>query len=145
MPSPRRSRRPTRGSSSGFTLIEVLTVCAVVVVLAALALPAMESQLRRGKRNDAVAALTRVQQAQDSYQYQNGHYAAQLQLLGLSERSPQGLYTLQITAAGVDNYSATAAALAGSSQAKDGVCSALKLRVTPGGAEYGPDSACWNR
>jgi len=145
MPSHRQSCRPTLVSLGGYTLIEVMTVCAVVVVLAALALPAMDSQLRRGKRNDAITALTRVQQAQDSYQYQNGHYAAELQLLGLSSSSQQGQYTLQITDVSPDGYRATATALAGSSQAKDGACSTLKLSVSPGGAEYGPDSACWNR
>ena len=142
---PRQPCRPALASSGGFTLIEVLTVCAVVVVLATLALPAMDSQLRRGKRNDAIMALTRVQQAQDSYQYQNGHYAAELQLLGLPGLSQQGLYTLRITDVSPDGYAATATALDGSSQAKDGACSTLKLRVAAGGAEYGPDSSCWNR
>lgn len=145
MPSQRPSCRPPVGPLGGYTLIEVMTVCAVVAVLAALALPALDAQLRRGKRIDAITALTRVQQAQDSYHYQNGHYAAELPLLGLPERSQQGLYTLKITAASADNYSATATALAASSQAKDGICASLKLTVTPGGAEYGPDSACWNR
>ena len=122
-----------------------MTVCAVVAILAALALPALDGQLRRGKRNDAITALTRVQQAQDSYFYQNGHYAAALQLLGLAGRSQQGQYALQVGDVTSDGYRATATALADTNQAKDGACTVLTLTVSSSGAEYGPNSSCWNR
>lgn len=145
MPSHRQPRRSYSATLAGFTLIEVMTVCAIVAILAALALPAMNSQLRRGKRSDAITALTRIQQAQNSYQYQNGHYATELQLLGLPSSSQQGRYMLKITDAGLDGYLATATAVPGSSQAEDGACASLKLTVSPSGAEYGPDSSCWNR
>lgn len=139
------SHRQSGPGQSGFTLIEVMLVCVVVAILAALALPAMDSQLRRSKRSDAITALKRVQQAQDNYLYQNGHYAGELQLLGLTKLSQQAQYTLSIVDLDPNGYTATATAVAGSSQAKDGACASLKLTVSQGGAEYGPNASCWNR
>jgi type IV pilus assembly protein PilE len=144
-PLPRQPYGPSQRSRRGYTLIEVMTVCAVVAILAALALPSLNSQLRRGKRADAITSLKRVQQAQDSYMYQNGHYADRLQLLGLASRSPQEQYALAISNVRPDGYDATATALPGTSQAKDGPCSTLKLTVSSSGAEYGPGSVCWNQ
>lgn len=133
--------RPNRG----FTLVEVATVCVIVAIIAAIALPSFNSYLRRGKRHDAITALTRLQQAQSSYQYQNGRYAGDLAALGLPAHSLEGLYSLQINSSGADGYSATATAAPGSAQAKDGDCSALRLTVSPSGTDYGPRASCWNR
>jgi type IV pilus assembly protein PilE len=141
--------RPCRHRSChrqrAFTLIEVMTVCAIAAVLALIGFYAFDGQVRRGKRQDAISALTRLQQAQDSYHYQNGMYAPQLQLLGLPGNSPQDLYALSISETAPGRYSATAAARPGSSQAKDGECSTLSLSVSLAGAEYGPKPRCWNR
>lgn len=145
MSRPHQSSGSSCRSQRGYTLIEVMTVCAVVAILAALALPSLNSQLRRGKRADAITALKRVQQAQDSYMYNNGRYADALQLLGLPSHSPQDQYALAIIDVRSDGYGATASALPGTSQAKDGICSTLKLTVSPSGAEYGPESGCWNQ
>jgi len=131
--------------SHGFTLVEVATVCVIAAIVAAIALPSFNSYLRRGKRHDAITALTRLQQAQSSYQYQNGRYAADLAALGLPGHSLEGLYSLQISSSGADGYSAAATAAPGSGQAKDGDCSALRLTVSPSGTDYGPKASCWNR
>jgi type IV pilus assembly protein PilE len=144
-PLSRQPYDPSQRSRRGYTLIEVMTVCAVVAILAALALPSLNSYLRRGKRADAITALKRVQQAQDSYLYQNGHYADKLQLLGLSSRSPQDQYALAIIEIRPDGYAATATAMPATSQAKDGICSTLTLTVSSSGAEYGPEPGCWNQ
>ncbi|MBT9456391.1 MAG: type IV pilin protein [Burkholderiaceae bacterium] len=146
MPTPVLAHRlqPSR-PSRGFTLVEVATVCVIVAIIAAIALPSFNSYLMRGKRHDAITALTRLQQAQSSYQYQNGRYAADLVALGLPAHSLEGLYSLQIGSSGVDGYSATATATPDSGQAKDGDCSALRLTVSPSGTDYGPSASCWNR
>lgn len=145
MTRPHQTYGPHSRPRCGYTLIEVMTVCAVVAILAALALPSLNSQLRRGKRSDAITALKHVQQAQSNYLYQNGRYADAMQLLGLPSRSAQEQYALEIADVSPEGFSATATALPGTSQTKDGACSILKLTVSSSGAEYGPESACWNQ
>ncbi len=48
--------------SSGFTLIEVMIVVAIVAILSAIALPSYTEYIRRGHRADARAGLLQAQQ-----------------------------------------------------------------------------------
>nr|WP_316640386.1 type IV pilin protein [uncultured Roseateles sp.] len=139
------SRTPPARPSRGFTLVEMATVCVVAAILAAIALPSFSSYMRRGKRHDAITALTRLQQAQSSFQYQNGRYASDLVALGLPPHSLEGLYSLKLNSSSIDGYSASASAAPGSGQDKDGDCSTLRLTVSPSGTDYGPKASCWNR
>jgi type IV pilus assembly protein PilE len=130
----------------GFTLVELCVVLAVAGLLATAAWPSYRSQLQRGYRADAVAALTRVQLAQESYRLHHGVYAAQLNVLvgAATPTSGQGLYDIELTG-GVDRYEAHARARAGSAVASDSTCAVLQLQVRDGLAEYAPSARCWNR
>jgi type IV pilus assembly protein PilE len=131
-------------SVRGFTLIEVLIVCAIVGVLAAVALPSLRGHDHRAGRLDGVEALTRVQQAQEQYRSAHGLYAGQLSaLIGTSPRSPQGRYEISLDLNGGEAYLATARALG--PQAEDPGCSALTLQVKQGFAQVGPHPGCWLR
>jgi type IV pilus assembly protein PilE len=128
----------------GFTLIEVLIVCAILGVLATVALPRMRGHDYRAGRLDGVDALTRVQQAQEQYRSANGLYAADLSvLIGTSRRSPQGRYEISLAVNGGDTYLATAKALG--PQADDPGCASLTLQVKQGFAQVGPHAGCWLR
>jgi type IV pilus assembly protein PilE len=131
----------------GFTLVELCVVLAVAGVLATVAWPAFQSQLQRGRRADAVAALLRLQLAQESYRAQHGLYASQLGVLAgaAMSRSSEGLYDIQLLAAGGDRYEARATARAGSVMATDTGCTVLSLQVRDGLADFAPSSRCWNR
>jgi type IV pilus assembly protein PilE len=127
-----------------FTLIECAVVCAAVAVLAAIAMPAWQGHQLRAARIDAVAALTRVQAAQEQYRSLHGLYASELSALqGVSPTSPQGRYTLALAGTGAESYRATANARG--AQARDTECAALTLDVALGFPTTGPSSACWNR
>ncbi|HMO47097.1 MAG TPA: type IV pilin protein [Rubrivivax sp.] len=129
----------------GFTVVELCVVLAVAGLLAAAAWPSFHAQLQRGRRADAVAALLRVQQAQESHRAHHGLYAAQLQALrgAAAARSDQGLYDIELSGGGA-GYEARAMARAGGAAASDTRCAPLRLRVHEGIADFAPSAACWN-
>ncbi len=137
-------RHPGRLLRGGFTLVEVLVVCAVLAVLAAVALPGLRGNDHRAGRLDGVDALTRVQQAQEQYRSAHGLYAGELSaLLGTAARSLQGRYTISVALDGGDAYLATATAQG--AQAGVAGCSTLTLKVRQGFAQAGPQPGCWLR
>lgn len=129
---------------AGFTIIEVLVVCAMLAILAAVAVPGLRSHDFRAGRLDGVEALTRLQQAQEQYRSAHGMYAADLSaLLGTSNRSPQGRYEIILARTSGETYMATAKALG--AQAEDPGCGSLTLQVKQGFAQVGPHAGCWLR
>ncbi len=130
----------------GFTLVELCVVLALAGLMVAVAWPSYQSQLQRGRRADAVAALMRVQIAQESHHAHHGLYATQLNVLkgAAAHVSGQGLYDIELSGGG-DRYEARARARAGSAAASDSTCAVLHLQVRDGLTEYAPSARCWNR
>jgi type IV pilus assembly protein PilE len=133
----RRRRQP------GFTLIELMIVVAVIAVLAAVALPAFLDSIRKGRRADAVAALTQVQQAQERWRANRGSYADDSELstappdgLGIDATSSNGYYTLALSNVSAAGYTVTATAKSGTLQASDSACQKLVLRLAGGNVYY---------
>jgi type IV pilus assembly protein PilE len=137
----------SRGAGHGFTLVEMCTVVAVIGVLAALGWPSLQEQLNRGRRADAVAALMRVQIAQESFRASNGLYATQLGSLSgaTASLSREGLYEIALRNDGPNHYEARATARAGGPMAGDVPCAVLSLQVRDGLAQQAPSARCWNR
>ncbi len=129
----------------GFTLIEVLTVCAVAGVLAGVALPSYQGQLQRSRRADAVAALTRLQFSQERVHAATGLYSGDLGVLHSAPTSSEGLYALDVVLTGADGWRATATARPGGPQAGDRACAQLSVETAQGFTRFGPSPACWNR
>jgi len=129
----------------GFTLVEVLVTCALVGVVAGIAVPTYRDRLIKGRRADAVAALSQLQAAEERQRANNGAYSADFAALGVGGRSSEGWYAVAITLDGPDRYRATASALADGAQRVDSGCPQLVLDVAAGFAELGPALECWNR
>jgi len=137
------SLRGHRQRRSGFTLIELMIVVAVIGVLAAVALPAFLDSIRKGRRADAVAALTQVQQAQERWRANRGSYADDDVLsnappdgLGIDATSSNGYYALALSNVSAAGYTVTATAKSGTLQASDSACQKLVLRLAGGNVFY---------
>jgi type IV pilus assembly protein PilE len=129
----------------GFTLVEVMTACALAAALAAVALPSYQQSLVQARRGDAVAALGRLQAAQERHRALHGHYASELAALQLGPNSDQGFYRVALRPDGAERYRAVAEPLAGGPQADDRQCPQLVLDVAIGFAQPGPSARCWGR
>lgn len=138
--------RPGCGNA-GFTLVELCLVLTLAGLLVTIAWPPLQAQLQRSRRADAVAALMRLQLAQESYRAHHGLYATQLAgLAGASTgRSSEGLYDIELVNDGPERYEARARARAGTVVAGDTACAVLTLQVREGLAEFAPSARCWNR
>lgn len=67
-------KKMTLPRKSGFTLIEVMIVVAVIGVLAAIAYPSYVGQVAKGKRNECRAGVLQVMQQQERYFSQKNQY-----------------------------------------------------------------------
>jgi type IV pilus assembly protein PilE len=66
-----RNRYP---SNSGFTLIELMVVVAIVGVLAAIAYPSYQNSVRKARRGDAKASMIELAQWMERYYTENHSY-----------------------------------------------------------------------
>jgi len=126
---------------AGFTLIELMIAAVVVGILAAVAIPAYQSQVRKGRRSDAVDIAARVMQAQERWRSENSSYATLAQL-NISSPSAGGYYSFALSGIGATGYTLTFTGLG--SQASDSGCTTLVLTIAAGNATYA-QPACWSR
>jgi type IV pilus assembly protein PilE len=143
-----------RHGSRGFTLIELMIAVVVVAILAGLAYPSFMGSIRKSRRAEAFASLATLQQAQERWR---GNLTASPPAgLGLSASSSGGLYTISVADVDTNQYQAIATAASGKSQAADGNCAKLGVRMQAGQLTYAGASAsgtltfagtheCWSR
>ncbi|WP_443082364.1 type IV pilin protein [Tepidimonas sp.] len=124
-----------------------MIVVAIIGILAAIAYPSYTRYVREARRADAVAAITRVQLAQERYRANNPAYAGDLATLGItSNTSPDGYYTVAISGQSATGYTVTATAVSGGPQANDTGCTTIAMVVSGGSATPSPGSAaCWKK
>lgn len=124
--------RNTRKSESGFTLIELMIVVAIIGIISAIAYPSYMESVRKSNRSDAKAALNdvaqRLQRCFTTYSAYNnttcGVVASANALNAIT--SPEGFYTITGALTG-STFNLTATPVAGSTQAGDTKCATLTL------------------
>ena len=125
----------------GFTLVEIMIVVVIIAILAAIAIPSYQSQLRKGRRADAQAFMMDLAQKQAQYLLDARQYAVDpdaVKTLGYPTMptSVADYYTVTVVAgATVPSYTITATPIVGKAQVADGALSlthtGAKNRVDP--------------
>jgi type IV pilus assembly protein PilE len=146
--------RAGRGSA-GFSLIELLTVVAVVGILGAIALPAYNNYIIRGKRAEGRNALMDLAARQERFYSDNNQYTATLGGGGLGYTEPSGCGTTAGDQTETCKYTITVA-LGGGGQTftitaaptfEDTDCGSLTLNNTGTKGEGGSSDVrtCWGK
>lgn len=140
-----RMRKPQAGkrraNPHGFTLIELMIAVAIVAIIVAVALPSYRSSIQKGKRAEAMAAFSSVQQAQERWRSNNPTYTTVLANLGLASTD---LYEISLAAptSGTLNTGYVVVADARGSQAGDSACKRMSVRMINGNLSYGSCESC---
>jgi type IV pilus assembly protein PilE len=144
-----------RLTPTGFTLIELLIGVAVVAILATVALPAYQDQIRKARRTDGQGALIGIGMAQERFRANCSRYADTLDpdaagmvcsadggyRLPISQTSPEGRYVLRLDEADAAGFTAVAEARDAQAADRSGGVACSALTIDQNGTR-GP-SECW--
>ena len=130
----------------GFTLIELMIVVAVVAILAAIAYPSFQDQIRKSRRAQAKADLVEYAALAERFHTTNNTYAGFALPSNRSPREAGGVahYTLALNPAATQSaFTITATAATASQQADR--CGNLSLNQAgvKGRSTAVPLSECW--
>ena len=131
--------KPRSMKQSGFTLVELMIVVAIIGILAGIAYPSFLSYMMRAKRSDAAASILDLQLGQQKVRANCRFFAGALgaaDACGVSAaattvaggvNSKEGFYTLALSNASGNSYTITATAVG--SQVNDTGCTVITLTV----------------
>lgn len=133
-------------TETGFSLIELMIVVAIVAILAAIAYPSYQKQVRDTHRADAKAGLTELAQFMERYYTANGRYvdsggnAPTLPFTQTPKDGSSKFYNLSLSTATATAYTLQAVPI--NSQASDD-CGTLTLSHIGQKGAGATVSECW--
>lgn len=129
--------------NTGFSLIELMIVVAVLAILAGIAYPQYTAYGERARRSEGRSALLNAAALEERYYSDNNQFAA-LATAGINTSSENGHYTLSLTLDDANNQSFT---LTGTPTGPDSKCSTLTFTNTGAKGFTGPGSLsdCWGK
>jgi type IV pilus assembly protein PilE len=138
----RDDRSPFGKGATGFTLIEVMIVVAIIGILSAVAYPSYLSYIQKGARSDAKAVLMESAQFMERFFTTNNTYAGATLGSSVSPKGASGVaIRYNISFLGTpDATTFTVRAVPANAQASDS-CGTLTLSAT--GARTPTTSGCW--
>jgi type IV pilus assembly protein PilE len=140
-------------NSAGFSMVELMVTVVIVAILAAIAIPSYNVQIRKSRRTDAKAALLDLAGREERYfSTNNGTYTNVAANLGYTTAFPvtigSSYYQIStpVVAAGTPttlaSFSITATPI--NSQASDAGCATFTINSAGTQSATGTDSAnCW--
>ena len=128
----------------GFTLIELMIVVAIVAILAAIAVPAYNEQVRKTRRAQARSDVMALVQALERFHTANNTYTGYPNAAVNSPASGTAFYAITPSNLAATTYTLTAVPVAGTDQANDRCAT---LAITHTGAKTTtsglPVADCW--
>jgi len=106
---------------NGVTLIELMIVIAIVGIIAAVAIPSYQSQLRDSRRQNGMKVLLQLKMQQEEFRLTNNSYATAAQL----SLPANDFYTFTVSVVSATTYTLTATAKG--SQISDTGCTMVSL------------------
>lgn len=94
-----------RVSLRGFTLIELMITVVVIGILTAVALPSYRDHIAASRRADGKAAVMALAQSMERWYTERSTYAGATVAVIYRTTSPQGFYTMRITAQDAGSFS----------------------------------------
>lgn len=146
-------------SATGFSLVELMTVVTIVSILAAIAIPSYNSQVRKSRRTEARTAILDIATREERYFSVNNVYTSDASQIGYNSagnvafpNTPNGYYQIQVAvpdpaqAAGQPSFIVRLTAIG--QQAPDTTCRTFTVdqlgrqaSLDSGGADSTP--TCW--
>lgn len=97
-----------RVRASGFTLIELMIVVAAIAILAAIALPSFNEQVRKSRRSTAVAHVASLQLELEKWRADHPSYAGSAIPASNSSSNPNYVFSVPAASTTATSYTITA-------------------------------------
>ena len=133
-----------RHQSSGYTLIELTIVVAIIAILSAVAVGFYGNYILEANRTDARSALSRISTSLEKCRSLYSSYNSANCNVAFPVASDDGFYSITATVLTATTFTLTATPVAGRPQANDTLCTSFT--VTNTGIEDGTPAGaneCW--
>jgi type IV pilus assembly protein PilE len=128
----------------GFTIIELMTVVAIMAIIVAIAIPAYQDYVRRSRRAEAISLLQDLALREEQFRSNNPAFSS---TLGVPTSTESPYYTISIQAATATRY--LLRAVATGDQVNDTAsCRTMELEFNNGVTTRRPSpdtDRCWGR